>query len=95
MITAVLMALLVVGILGVFTVIVSSYFATFANVFIAVLALAGARILYLINHRILHDDAYWKTRHLRNSVCPYCRYDIRGLPEPRCPECGAVWQAPK
>lgn len=21
--------------------------------------------------------------------CPTCRYDLRGLPEPRCPECGA------
>lgn len=23
--------------------------------------------------------------------CPRCGYDIRGLPQPRCPECGAVW----
>jgi hypothetical protein len=25
---------------------------------------------------------------LEGLHCPLCRYDVRGLPEPRCPECG-------
>ena len=33
-------------------------------------------------------------RHRRLRIdptrCPRCGYDIRGLPEPRCPECGGV-----
>ena len=28
---------------------------------------------------------------LRNHTCPTCRYDLRGLPECRCPECGDTW----
>lgn len=24
----------------------------------------------------------------RDGLCPVCAYDVRGLPEPRCPECG-------
>lgn len=27
----------------------------------------------------------------RPDLCPNCRYDIRGLPAKRCPECGAEW----
>lgn len=34
----------------------------------------------------------WRARHLRSGCCPWCRYDIRGLPEPRCPECGETWE---
>ncbi len=34
----------------------------------------------------------WRARHLRSGRCPWCRYDIRGLPEPRCPECGETWE---
>ncbi len=33
----------------------------------------------------------WRARHLRSGRCPWCRYDICGLPEPRCPECGETW----
>jgi len=29
---------------------------------------------------------------LRNRTCPSCSYDIRGLPECRCPECGERWR---
>ncbi len=34
----------------------------------------------------------WRARHLRSGRYPWCRYDIRGLPEPRCPECGETWE---
>ena len=30
---------------------------------------------------------------LRRGRCPNCGYDIRGLPQRRCPECGATWSA--
>ncbi len=42
-------------------------------------------------HRLL-DRHRWRARHLRSGCCPWCRYDIRGLPEPRCPECGETWE---
>ena len=29
---------------------------------------------------------------LRKHICPKCGYDIRGLPECRCPECGEQWR---
>ena len=34
----------------------------------------------------------WRARHLRSGRCPWCRYDIRGLPARRCPECGQTWE---
>ena len=34
----------------------------------------------------------WRARHFRSGRCPWCRYDIRGLPERRCPECGETWE---
>ncbi len=40
----------------------------------------------------LLDRHRWRARHLRSGRCPWCRYDIRGLPEPRCPECGETWE---
>jgi O-antigen/teichoic acid export membrane protein len=30
-----------------------------------------------------------KTKAATDDLCPTCGYDVRGLPEPRCPECGA------
>lgn len=29
---------------------------------------------------------------IRNCVCPTCRYELRGLVENRCPECGEVFE---
>jgi len=29
-------------------------------------------------------------RRLRRDCCPKCGYPLRGLPEPRCPECGTT-----
>ncbi len=40
----------------------------------------------------LLDRHRWRARHLRSGRCPWCRYDIRGLPDPRCPECGETWE---
>jgi hypothetical protein len=28
-----------------------------------------------------------------DDCCPFCGYRREGLPEPRCPECGATWSA--
>lgn len=30
-------------------------------------------------------------RRVRTGVCVACGYDLRGLPEPRCPECGLAF----
>ena len=30
---------------------------------------------------------------LRRGRCPNCGYDVRGLPQRRCPECGETWSA--
>ena len=39
----------------------------------------------------LLNPGRWRFRHLRSGRCPWCRYDIRGLAEERCPECGKSW----
>lgn len=31
---------------------------------------------------------------LARGVCPSCEYSIAGLVEPKCPECGCVWEVP-
>jgi hypothetical protein len=36
------------------------------------------------------DRRAWR---LAAGRCPRCGYDIRNLPEPRCPECGETWPA--
>lgn len=32
----------------------------------------------------------WLTRRRPSHLCPKCRYELRGLTQPKCPECGAV-----
>lgn len=32
-------------------------------------------------------------RRLASGICPRCQYDLRGLPTPRCPECGEEFGA--
>ncbi|HVZ94372.1 MAG TPA: hypothetical protein VG797_07675 [Phycisphaerales bacterium] len=32
---------------------------------------------------------------LECNQCPNCTYDIRGLPDRQCPECGAIWSEEK
>ena len=39
----------------------------------------------------LGNSTRWRSRAVRSHRCPWCRYDIRGLPEQRCPECGETW----
>jgi hypothetical protein len=34
-----------------------------------------------------------RERRLRHGKCPRCGYQIRGLPEHRCPECAETWNA--
>jgi hypothetical protein len=39
------------------------------------------------------DPRRWAGDRLAHGLCPHCGYDIRGLPESRCPECGMTWSA--
>ena len=39
------------------------------------------------------DPYLRRLRYVHAGVCPNCRYDIRGLPAPRCPECGEEWSS--
>ncbi len=49
-------------------------------------AVGGLQLTYLSERLTSHER--WREKHLRNQQCPYCLYDIRNLPVPRCPECG-------
>ncbi len=49
-------------------------------------AVAGLQLTYRSEH--LTSLELWRAKHLRNQQCPHCLYDIRNLPEARCPECG-------
>ncbi len=39
----------------------------------------------------LFDRRRWCDHNFRRGRCPRCKYDIRNLPDPRCPECGFAW----
>ncbi len=39
----------------------------------------------------LFDRRRWCDHNLRRGRCPCCKYDIRNLPDQRCPECGFAW----
>ena len=39
----------------------------------------------------LGNPTHWRSRYVHSHRCPWCRYDIRGLPQQRCPECGETW----
>ncbi len=67
------------------------------------LAVVGV-VIVLISHALLYGGIrmaegvgrmtrgeHWYAHHLRRGLCPRCRYNIRDLPEPRCPECGGMW----
>ena len=41
---------------------------------------------------LLNRYPRWRARHLHSGRCPRCKYDLRYLPEPRCPECGETWE---
>ncbi len=49
-------------------------------------AVAGLQLTYRSERLTSHE--LWRAKHLRNQQCPHCLYDIRNLPEARCPECG-------
>lgn len=49
--------------------------------------LHGARVLLAMAKR---DRRAWR---LASGRCPRCGYDIRNLPDRRCPECGETWSA--
>lgn len=46
---------------------------------------------------LICSPKYWKAgirdRRLAAGKCPSCQYSIRGLKEPRCPECGTAFSA--
>lgn len=41
----------------------------------------------------LVDADHWVRWRLSRGLCPQCGYDIRALPQQRCPECGTTWSA--
>lgn len=47
--------------------------------------------LWLIGWQIKITWVDRGSRRLADGICPRCRYNIRNLPEPRCPECGTTW----
>ena len=54
-------------------------------------ALAVLNTILSVRKRRKHRLRKLKVRQasrLAAGICPYCEYDLRGLPEPRCPECG-------
>jgi hypothetical protein len=56
-------------------------------------AAAAALILFLLSLRWLPQTPAWirtriGARRLSRGLCPRCRYNLQGLREPRCPECG-------
>jgi len=58
-------------------------------------ALLLVRILLELGNMLdrASDPYLRRLRFLNAGVCPSCQYDIRGLPLPRCPECGEEWTA--
>jgi len=51
-------------------------------VFFLAFVLLYVAILYRVTKRYLH------VRNIKPGHCEHCGYDLSGLPEPRCPECG-------
>ena len=51
----------------------------------------GLSLLCVTGANWLGIPARWRSRYVRSHRCPWCRYDIHGLPERRCPECGETW----
>lgn len=47
--------------------------------------------LWLIGWQVAVLTEARRFKRLENGTCPRCRYDIRNLTEPRCPECGERW----
>ncbi len=56
-------------------------------------AIGGLQLTYYSER--LSSREQWRSKHLRKRQCPHCLYDIRNLPEPRCPECGGLLQMPR
>ena len=53
------------------------------------LMLAFGGIYGMILYRVTRS--YVRHRRYRRGVCGVCRYSLRSLPEPRCPECGTAF----
>jgi hypothetical protein len=53
---------------------------------VAAIVNSSALLVWLVVH-LLRRDA--RSAH-RRTHCPNCNYDTRGLPEPKCPECGLI-----
>ncbi len=57
----------------------------------ALVALPILAFLWLVGWQVMVVAEGCRRKRLANGTCPRCRYDIRALPEPRCPECGETW----
>ena len=58
----------------------------------ALLAVPALTFLWAVGWQIALLDDWRRYKRLQAAdLCPYCKYIITGLPEPRCPECGGTW----
>ncbi len=60
----------------------------------------AALILFLLSLRWVPQTPYWirariGQRRLSRGLCPRCRYNLHGLRESRCPECGTAIDEPR
>ena len=58
---------------------------------VSLLATLGLAIGCTMAIDSLFDQRRWCDRNFRRGRCPRCKYDIRNLPDQRCPECGFAW----
>lgn len=57
----------------------------------ALAALPSLAFLWLVGWQVTVAREGRRRKRLSDGTCPRCRYDIRTLSEPRCPECGETW----
>ncbi len=57
----------------------------------ALVALLFLAFLWLVGWQVMVVREGRRRKLLEHERCPRCLYDIRNLPEARCPECGETW----
>ena len=53
------------------------------------ISLRGLSLFFLaLSGVLIAFDRFQASRRFRRGLCPKCGYNLTGLTEPRCPECG-------